>query len=69
VIRGKVVEVVPSTAGWREVQVEGLDHPILVHQNWFNENGELKPGDEVEYDPVMQGARNFSRAPKEASLE
>jgi hypothetical protein len=45
---------------------------LQVYVNWFNENGPLRPGDEVEYDVPEPGKplkRNFRRAPKEPVIE
>lgn len=38
----------PDFANWYVLEVDRKEHPkLLVHRNWVNEFGMLKPGDEV----------------------
>lgn len=41
-------EPAPNFPNWYVLEIERKEHPkLLVHRNWVNENGFLKPGDEV----------------------
>jgi hypothetical protein len=58
--RSKVAGVKESTwAGWFAVTLEGEIEEFLLHHNWVNENGELKPGDEVEGLVDTRGCKTF----------
>lgn len=35
---------------WKMVKVEGRGTPLVIHINWFRVYGDLKPGDEVEFE-------------------
>lgn len=81
-MRGKVAKVEDATPlgypNWVLVSVEGQVKGILVYHNWEAKNGDLKAGDEIEYDlsrlPIYSNApysfsNELRRAPKGEIVE
>ena len=80
-MKSKVLEVRPAGpdyGAWYIVKLTDADKEFLLHQNWDAENGELKPGDEVEYEVAEYASysqaeylffRTVKRLPKETLID